>query len=66
MSETDKDIFDEGYPEIKSPEEIWKLLGDEFDIHFVDYKTVHLKFLYLPDDEHGLTILLVNGKLKIL
>ena len=47
------------------PSKIWKLLGKELDIYFVDNKTFHLQFEYLPDDEHGLTVMVTNDKLKI-
>ena len=65
MSKEDQDFFEEGYPRVKTPSEIWKLLGDEFDIHFVDNNRFDLQFEYLPDDEHGLNITVSKGKLII-
>lgn len=65
MSKTDKDFFEASYPKISTPNEIWKVLGDEFDIRFIDNQTFVLLFEYGPDDEHGLTITFVNGKFQI-
>ncbi len=64
MLEPAQDYFEDDYPKVKSPAQIWQLLGDEFDIHFIDKQTVEMRFQYLPDDAHGLTINITNGEIK--
>ena len=61
MTDNAKEYFEDGYPKIKSPSEIWQLLGDEFDMHFIDNQTVEIQFQYLPDNEHGLALNVTNG-----
>ena len=65
MSETDKEFFEDCYPNVSSPNEIWKILGVEFDIRFINHTTYDLLFEYGPDDEHGLTVNCTNGKFQI-
>jgi len=65
MGKADKDYFEDSYPKVSLPSNIWKVLGEEFDIHFIDDQCFDLQFEYLPDDEHGLAITVTNGKLKI-
>jgi hypothetical protein len=65
MNKADKSYFEDSYPKVSSPNKIWKLLGEEFDIHFVDEKTYDLQFEYLPDDEHGLKITVTNEQMTM-
>jgi len=65
MSPTDVDYFEGNYPKVTAPSKIWKALGETFDIYFINNKTFKLQFEYTPDDEHGLSLTVVNDKIQL-
>ncbi|GEM_PF-4756731 len=65
MDAADKEEWEDAYPLIKIPRDIWKVLGEEFDIHFIDNQTFDLQFEYGPDPEHGISLIVESGELKV-
>lgn len=65
MSKTDKEFFEACYPKVSASNEIWKVLDEEFDIHFIAYQTFDLQFEYNPDAEHGLSVAIKNIVLRL-